>query len=67
MPDLVLPPPAPQSEIEGLRQGYKNLNEGVVPEAGVDVSPHSANGSSPPTRLTDHSARHPTTKRYTNR
>lgn len=67
MGDLVLPPPAPQSEIEGLRQGYKNLSVGVVPEQGVNTSPHNANGIPPLLRKDGGVARHPVTKRYTNK
>lgn len=39
-PKMVLPPPAPQNELEGLKQGYENLNKEAAPEKGVEVRLH---------------------------
>lgn len=53
-PKMVLPPPAPQNELEGLRAGYQNQNEGVAPEKGVD----------PTVRIHPDQTRHPITKKF---
>lgn len=51
-PKMVLPPPAPQNELEGLQQGYENLNKEAAPEKGVEI------------RLHPDATRHPTNKRF---
>lgn len=52
-PPMVLPPPAPQNELEGLQKGYQEAAKEVVPEKGVN-----------PTRLHPDATRHPITKRF---
>lgn len=51
-PKLVLPPPAPQSELEGLQKGYQEASKEVVPEKGVEV------------RLHPDQTKHPISKRF---
>lgn len=51
-PRMVLPPPAPQNELEGLKQGYENLNKEAAPERGVEI------------RLHPDIIKHPTTRRF---
>lgn len=49
---MVLPSPAPQSELEGLQKGYQEASKEVVPEKGVEV------------RLHPDQTKHPISKRF---
>lgn len=55
-PKLVLPPPAPQSEQDGLQAG------GKIAEP---IPVHPPNGAAQPVRKDGGSARHPLTARWT--
>lgn len=60
MPPLVAPPPAPQSELEGLQAGQGGPLGEVLPPSNL-----GANGHPEPTRVHPDMTRHPTTKKFT--
>lgn len=67
---MVLPPPAPQSEAEGVQRGKDTPKFEFAPNpisGVVGGGNHPGNGSAPPNRVDGSSARHPVTKRFTNK
>lgn len=59
-PPMVLPPPAPQNELDGLRAGY-----GQPPLTDYANPPGANPGPSPEARLHPDMTRHPTNKQFT--
>ena len=55
-PKMVLPPPAPQNELEGLQKGYQEASKEVVPEKGASSILEQ--------RVHPDRTVHPTTKRF---
>lgn len=66
---MLLPPPAPQSEAEGVQRGKDTPSFEFAPNpiTGVVGGVHSANGANPPARRDGSVARHPQNKRFTNK